>query len=829
MRAKFNPFDTCLPVTEVIPGTRDFLAAGNTLLVTAPPGAGKSTVLPLALLDEPWLAGRKILVLEPRRLAAISIAGRMADLLGEEVGNTVGYRIRFENRTSRQTRIEVVTEGILTRMLHHDNALEGVGLILFDEFHERSIHADISLALARQVQEVLRPDLRLVIMSATLDVAPLAVLLQAPVVESKGKLYPVELIYTGHEDPEELPERCSRTILQALREQPGDLLAFLPGQAEIRRVYDILRRQPGGVIIHPLYGQLTYAEQQAALVPDPRGRRKVVLATSIAETSLTIEGVRIVVDSGLTRKSVFDPGTGLSGLKTVRVSADAADQRAGRAGRLSPGVCYRMWSVATHSRLAPFRTPEILDSDLAPLVMDLLEWGIRDASDLDWLNPPPAAALAGALELLTSLGAVSGGQLTPHGKRIHRLPCHPRLANMLIMAGEAGSLPLATDLAALLDERDPLDRQMAGADLNLRIESLRRYRSGRNGDKALARIEKAAAAYRKLFNVAPDDSAADPFATGFLVASAYPERIAAARSAAEGLFRLANGQTGALSPSDDLAHEPWLAVAELDSRKGTGKIFLAAPLNPADISHLAAEVQTIRWDSRKGQLLMTADRRIGSLVLGSRPLEMPDPEKRDAVLADTIRSEGRTLLNFSEKVEEWQNRVLTLRRWNPEQNWPDVSTEALLAGSREWLGPYFGQLRKAEDFRKLDLGEVLQHFLGYDQQVLLDRLAPAAIPVPTGSMIRVAYNPGGDPPVMAVRLQEVFGMLETPRVNGGTVKVVMHLLSPGFKPVQVTSDLRSFWEITYFEVRKELKRRYPKHAWPENPLLAEPVRGVRRK
>ncbi|HEY1005601.1 MAG TPA: ATP-dependent helicase HrpB, partial [Sphingobacteriaceae bacterium] len=784
MRARFNPFDTRLPVTEVIPETRKLLSAGNTLLLSAPPGAGKSTVLPLALLDEPWLAGQKILVLEPRRLAAISIAGRMADLLGEQVGNTIGYRIRFENRTSRQTRIEVVTEGILTRMLHHDNALDGVGLILFDEFHERSIHADISLALAREIQEVLRPDLRLVIMSATLDLAPLADMLHAPVVESEGRVYPVELIYTGHEDLDELPERCSRTILEALRDQPGDLLAFLPGQAEIRKVYEILRRQPRGVMIHPLYGQLTYAEQQAALVPDPQGRRKVVLATAIAETSLTIEGVRIVVDSGLTRKSVFDPGTGLSGLKTVRVSVDAADQRAGRAGRLSPGVCYRMWSVATHSRLAPYRTPEILDSDLGPLVMDLLQWGIRDASDLDWLNPPPATALTVARELLASLGAIANGQLTPHGKRIHRLPCHPRLANMLIMADEAGSLPLATDLAALLEERDPLDRQMAGADLNLRIERLRRFRSEPNGDKALARIERVAAAYRKLFNVTPENTPTDSFATGFLVASAYPERIAAAaRSAGEGLFRLANGQTAALNPSDDLSHEPWLAVAELDGRKGTGKIFLAAPLNPVDVSHLAAEAQTIRWDSRKGQLLMTADRRIGSLVLESRPLDMPDPENRDAVLADTIRSEGRTLLNFGEKVGEWQNRVLALRRWNPEQNWPDVSTDALLARSREWLGPYFGQLRKTEDFRKLDLSEVLQHFLGYEQQMLLDRLAPAAIPVPTGSMIRVVYHPGGDPPVMAVRLQEVFGMLETPRVNGGNMKIVMHLLSPGFKPV----------------------------------------------
>ena len=828
MRARFDPFAIPLPVTEIIPEVRQILAGHPTLLVSAPPGAGKSTLLPLALLDEPWLEDRKILVLEPRRLAAISISSRMAELLGEEVGNTVGYRIRFENRTSRQTRIEVVTEGILTRMLHHDNALEDVGLILFDEFHERSIHADISLALSREVQDVLRPDLRLVVMSATLDLAPLAGMLHAPVVESQGRLHPVEVIYTGHSDVRELPGECSRTILKALREHPGDVLAFLPGQAEIRKCHELLKRQRE-VMICPLYGQLSYAEQQAALVPEPGGRRKVVLATSIAETSLTIEGVRIVVDSGYTRKPVFNPGTGLSGLKTVRISLDSADQRAGRAGRLSSGVCYRMWSAATHSRLEPYRTPEILDSDLGPLVLDLLEWGIHDVSSLCWLNEPPAAALASAKDILASLGAVDGDRLTPHGKRIHRLPCHPRLANMLILAENAGTLPLATDVAALLEERDPLDRTVTGADLNLRIEMLRRYRASGNGDKRLARIEKAAAAYRKLFGVSAENTVHDPFAAGALVASAYPERIARARIPGDGNFRLANGQTGLLSQSDDLAHEAWLAVAQLDSQKGQGAIFLAAPLNPADVTHLAEESQSIRWDSRKGQLQMTSDLRIGSLVLESRPLEQPDPELRDAAIADAVRSEGRTLLNFSSELEAWQNRVLALRHWNPEQDWPDVSTDALLQNNEAWLAPYYGQLRKADDFRKLDLRVVLQHYLGYDNQQLLDRLAPAELPVPSGSSIRIRYQPGGEDPVMAVRLQEVFGMMDTPKVNSGTKNVVLHLLSPGFKPVQVTSDLRSFWQNTYFEVRKELTRRYPKHAWPEDPLQAEAVRGVRRK
>ncbi|HEY0898580.1 MAG TPA: ATP-dependent helicase HrpB [Sphingobacteriaceae bacterium] len=829
MRPAFDPFATNLPVTEIIKDVRRHLARQNTLLLTAPPGAGKSTVLPLALLNEPWLKGKKIIVLEPRRIAATSIAHRMSDLLGEPVGNTIGYRIRFEKNISRHTRIVVVTEGILTRMLHSDNALEDVGLIIFDEFHERSIHADTALALSREVQDVLRPDLRLLVMSATLDVTQLAQMLEAPVVESQGKMYPVEVIYTGEQDLMQIPELCSRTIARAVKEQEGDVLAFLPGQAEIRRCAEILKRQLGGFAIHGLYGQLSHSDQQAALQPDPHGRRKVVLATSIAETSLTIEGVRIVVDSGYTRKSVFDPGTGLSGLKTVQVSVDSADQRAGRAGRLNTGTCYRMWSAATHSRLAPYRTPEILDTDLAPLVLDLLEWGITDATSLCWLNNPPATALNSAMELLQVLGAVEGRKITALGKKIHRLPCHPRLANMLILAEESGKLPLATDIAALLEERDPLDRIVAGADLNLRIENLRRYRLSGQHDKRWEKIAKTAAAYRKLFDTPVDNSAFDHYATGLLLAHAYPERIAAVRNAGQGLFILANGQTALINREDDLSHEPFLAVAELDGKKGQGKVFLASALNPDDVEHLARESENIRWDSRKGQLQTTSDLRIGSIVLQSKPLASPDPGKLDEVISETIRTEGGNLLNFDQTVQQWQNRVMSLRFWNPSQNWPDVSTEALLQDSQSWLGPYFSQLRTAADFRKINLAHVLQHFLEYEQQTLLNNLAPSEIAVPSGSHIRLSYSPHGDDPVLAVRLQELFGMLDTPKVNGGTKNVVIHLLSPGFKPVQVTSDLRSFWQNTYFEVRKELKRRYPKHSWPENPLEAEAVRGVRRR
>jgi ATP-dependent helicase HrpB len=832
----FNPYRHNLPITETIPDVQKHLNQNNTLILTAPPGAGKSTLLPLALLNEPWLNNKKIILLEPRRLAASTIAHRMASLLNEQPGHTVGYRIRFENKISKHTKIEVVTEGILTRMLHTDNALEDVALIIFDEFHERSIHADIALALSREVQQILRPDLRLLIMSATLDVPQLAEMLNAPIVESKGKMYPVDIIYTGEQPLEQLPDHCAKTIARATKEQEGDTLVFLPGQAEIRKTAEILKRSLSSFAIHPLYGQLSHAEQQAALMPDPQGRRKIVLATSIAETSLTIQGIRIVVDSGYTRKSAFDPRSGLSRLITAQVSIDSADQRAGRAGRLSTGSCYRLWSAATQQRLAPYRTPEILDSDLTPLMLDLLEWGITDPSTLSWLNNPPAAALNSAKELLTALGAIEGDKITEHGKQIHRLPLHPRLANMLITAQELGHLPLATDIAALLEERDPLDRTLAGADLNLRIEQLRRYRTEQRKDRQYEKIEKTAAAYRKLFHIQAQNSATDAYHPGLLLAYAYPERIASAKDAKNGFFQLANGQTATINRDDDLAHEPWLSIAQLDAQKGQGKIFIAAPLNPKDLAHLAKETENIRWDSRKQQILASTDLRIGSIVLQSRPLAAPDKQKLDEVLSTTIKAEGQHLLDFNPDVQTWQNRVLSLRHWNPEQTWPDVSTEALLASNQTWLGPYlqtlpdhWRELRKTEDFKKLNLIHILQHSLTYEQQQQLNQLAPAAITVPSGSSIPLSYSPYGQAPILAVRLQELFGMLDTPRINGGAQTVVIHLLSPGYKPVQVTTDLRSFWQNTYFEVRKELKRRYPKHSWPENPLEAEAVRGVKRE
>ncbi|MCF8374352.1 MAG: ATP-dependent helicase HrpB [Bacteroidales bacterium] len=824
----FDPFNIDLPITEVIPEVREKLAAENTLIVNAPPGAGKSTLLPLALMDEKMLGGKKILMLEPRRLAARTIAARMASLLGDDVGEKVGFRIRFENRTSERTQIEVLTEGILTRMLHSDNSLEGVGLVIFDEFHERSIHADIALALCREAQRVLRPDLRILIMSATLDMPQLSSLLSAQVVVSEGKQYPVEIIYTGPNDERMIAEITARTVVKASREKEGDILVFLPGEGEIRKCEELLRKDIQGIAIHPLYGMLPQGQQLAAIMPDRAGKRKIVLATSIAETSLTIEGIKIVVDSGFGRTSKFDPKSGLSRLETIQISKDSADQRAGRAGRLSPGTCYRMWSQATHQRKAEHRTPEIMEADLADLVLDLAQWGIMDAQQLAWLTPPPQAALSQASDTLHQLEALENYRITTHGKKLHALPCHPRIAHTLLMAQEEDLLALACDIAAILEERDPLPKE-SGIDINLRIEALRRARKENRLGKKMARIEKVASSYRKLFSVEEDNGAVDPYETGLLIVHAYPERIAASRPGNNAQFQLSNGKFAMAGHKDDLAFEPWLAVAHLDAREGTGKIFLASPLNPKDLAPLVKEKEIITWDSRKGGILANKELRVGNIVLQSKPLPSPNLELIKRAISEALQKEGESLLNFDEDTNQWQSRVMSLRTWRPDEGWPDVSTSWLLKNNADWLGLYLDKIRKPEDLKKLNLAEILQNSLTWDQQKNLDKLAPQRIEVPSGSSIRIKYLAYGEAPILAVRLQEVFGLSETPKINEGKTALVLHLLSPGFKPVQVTSDLRSFWDNTYFEVRKELKRRYPKHAWPDDPWTEEAVRGVRRR
>ena len=817
----FDPYKIDLPVTEIISYVREQLAQQNTLIVNAPPGAGKSTLLPLALLDQPWLNGKKIIMLEPRRLAAKTIAARMASLLDDDIGKTVGYRIRFENRVGANTIIEVVTEGILTRMLQSDNALEDVGLVIFDEFHERSLNADLAMALCREAQQVLRPDLRIMIMSATLNMPQLTKLLNAPVAVSEGKQYPVEVIYNGDADETLLPELTARTVMKALQEHDGDALVFLPGEGEIKKCEELLKGQAVDICIHPLYGQLPPQEQFLAIMPNKFGKRKIVLATSIAETSLTIEGIRIVVDSGFGRTSRFDSKSGLSRLETLRISKDSADQRAGRAGRLSSGVCYRMWTKATHERLAEHRVPEIMEADLASLVLDMAQWGVSNIQSLTWLTPPPKIALAQATETLHQLNALENNKITEHGKQIHRLACHPRIAHMLLMASDDITIKLATDIAAVLEERDPLPRD-SGIDINLRVEALRRARMN-NSLGRFARIEKVASSYRKMLNVEMDNGAVDVFETGLLLAYAYPERIAFARPGNNAQFQLANGKYAMVGHKDDLSHEPWLAVAHMDLRDGLGKIFLAAPLNPKDLLPMVKEQELILWDTRKGGIIATKELKIGSLVLQSKTITSPNEELVTEAICNAIKTEGENLLNFDESMVQLQNRILSLRLWNPDESWPDVSTSVLLNYNKEWLGPYIKAIKKPDDLKKINLVEALYHSLDWEKQQALNVLAPQKLEVPSGSNISIQYFSNGAVPVLSVRLQEVFGLSDTPIINNGKTKVVMHLLSPGYKPVQVTSDLNSFWNNLYFEVKKELQRRYPKHAWPDDPWTAPAV------
>ncbi|MES2516247.1 MAG: ATP-dependent helicase HrpB [Bacteroidota bacterium] len=848
----FNYSNSLLPVTEIVPEVQQKLKDNSTVIIGAPPGAGKSTLLPLTLFEESFLEGKKIIMLEPRRLAARSIAMRMAEILGEEVGQTVGYRIRFENRTSAHTKIEVVTEGILTRMLQSDNALEQFGLVIFDEFHERNLQADLALALCREAQQVLRPDLRLMIMSATLNIPQLQNLLNAPVIESKGRQYPVDIIYDNDADEFLLPELVAQTIARALKEHTGDVLAFLPGEGEIRKCEEILIRSLSGVEvpdnersrsihIHPLYGMLPHNEQYAAIMPNKQGKRKIVLATSIAETSLTIEGISIVVDSGFGRRSRFDPASGLSRLETLRISKDAADQRAGRAGRLSAGVCYRMWTKATHERMAEHRIPEIMEADLCSLVLELSKWGTDDINKLCWLTLPPKNKLQQAYDTLQQIGAlefvtkpvasgedgkhalqINGLKITEHGKQVHQLACHPRIAHMLLLAETTAMKALGCDIAGILEERDPLPKD-SGIDLNLRIEALRRARSHNAFNNKFKRVEKNAASYRKLLKLEADNSPVDPFETGLLLAYAYPERIASAKPGNNAQFQLANGKIAAAGHKDDLSHEAWLSVANMDLRDGLGKIFMAAPLNPKDLVHLVKEKQNISWDARKGGLISLTELKIGSIVLKSTPIKQPDEALVLDAICHAIKLEGESLLDLSDHFTQLQHRLSSLALWNTDQTWPVAHTLHLLQHAKYWLGPYLKDIRKAEDLKKLDLYQCLLHSLSWEQQQLIEQLAPAKLEVPSGSKIRIEYFLNGAQPVIAVRLQEVFGMEDTPLLNNGKTKTVLHLLSPGYKPVQVTSDLKNFWNSTYHEVKKELQRRYPKHAWPDDPWSATAV------
>ncbi|MHB1141148.1 MAG: ATP-dependent helicase HrpB [Sulfuricaulis sp.] len=832
-----------LPIDEALPELRRSLAAHQAVVLQAPPGAGKTTHVPLALLDEPWLAGRSILMLEPRRLAARAACARMSTLLGEAAGQTVGYRIRFDSRVSAQTRIEVLTEGILTRRLQTDPELKNVGLVIFDEFHERHLHADLALALCLDSQKALREDLKTLVMSATLDGAAVSKLLNdAPIVTSQGRSYPVDLRYLPRDPDGPLPQTVCDSVMEALEKNEGDVLVFLPGAWEIRRTQELLQARIGSrAELFPLYGDLPWEAQDRAIQPSA-GRRKIVLATPIAETSLTIEGVRVVVDGGFARVPQFDPGSGLSRLTTVRISRASSEQRAGRAGRLAPGTCYRLWSETTQRGLVPQSLPEIRGADLAPLALELAAWGVRDARTLSWLDPPPEAAMNQASELLVELDAVDAeGRITETGRAMARLPLHPRLSHMLFAAQQLGQGALACDIAALLSERDILTGEARrSADFVQRVEALQAFRkNGRAGAQshqadanACTRVNQAAQQFQRLLSSGKSSPAMDVQQTGLLLALAYPDRVALARAPGEARYLLASGRGARLHESEMRLRQPCIVAASLDAGETEGLIYSAAPLDMDALrEHLAAHVRrddVVRWDAPQQVVIARREERFGALVLDSKPLTKADPEKIRSAMLEGIRRLGIEALPWTREAREWQTRVLSLRQWLPDEDWPDVSDAALGETLADWLGPYLDGVSRRDHLARLDLLSILKARLDWDRGRRLEEGAPTHLEVPSGSHLRLEYIPG-ESPVLRVKLQEMFGLADTPRVAWGKIPVTLHLLSPAQRPIQVTQDLRGFWERTYPEVKKELKGKYPKHPWPDDPWTATPTRRAKRR
>lgn len=826
-----------LPIDVVLPALREALAQRHEAVLEAPPGAGKTTRVPLALLNEPWLAGQTILMLEPRRLAARAAAERLASELGEKVGETVGYRIRLDSKVGPRTRIEVVTEGILARRLQDDPALDGVGLLIFDEFHERSLDADLALALSLNGRELLRdePPLKILLMSATLEGERLSALLDdAPVISSEGRMFPVQMRWgRPFQAGEYIEPRVTETVLQALEEQSGSLLVFLPGQAEIRRVHQSLQDTVGeraDILLCPLHGELDLCAQRAAIEPAPAGTRKVVLATNIAETSLTIDGVRVVIDAGLARVPRFDPGSGMTRLDTQRISRASATQRAGRAGRLEPGVCYRLWSQAQHEQLAAYGSAEILQADLAGLALQISRWGVTPG-DLRWLDVPPASAYGQAQDLLRRLGALVDDRLSAHGQAMAELPAHPRIAHLLLRGQDLGLTAMACDVAALLGERDIL--RGAGADLHSRLSLLSgETRAARGSQGGVQRARQLARQYRGFLRDKPGAAVADPDHPrwlGALLALAYPDRVAQQRRAGGAEYRLANGRAAQFGEVDALMKEAWLVVADLGSRQGQReeRIYLAAELDPTLFDKVLAEqvnvVEQLEWDEKENVLRAERQRKVGELILSREPLTGLDDDARARALLDLVRRKGLALLPWTPELRQWQARVALLRELDlagaGTSEWPDLSDDALLASLADWLQPYLGKVTRLSHFANLDLSSILRNLLPWPLPQRLDEWAPVHIGVPSGSNIRVDYSE--HPPVLAVRMQELFGLADTPRIAQGRQKVLLHLLSPARRPVQVTQDLANFWRSTYAEVKKDLKGRYPKHYWPDDPLVAE--------
>ncbi len=805
------------PVDAVIPRLSEALSAVPCAVLVAEPGAGKTTRVPLKLLDASWLKGQKIVMLEPRRLAARAAARRMAETLGDEIGGTVGYAVRLDRKVGPRTRIEVVTEGILTRRLQTDPELKGTGLVIFDEFHERSLDGDLGLALTLDIQRGLRDDLKILVMSATIDAARISAHLgNAPVIAAAGRVYPVETRYLDKAQRQTVSADAARAVFRALGETEQSILIFLPGEAEIRRTEGLLNAGtlPRGVVVRPLYGAMGFAEQDAAIKPSPPGERKIVLATTIAETSLTIEGIGAVIDTGYKRVPRFDPASGMTALETVRVSLAAADQRRGRAGRQGPGIGYRLWPEAETRALAPHDQPEILVADLAPLVLELAAWGVTEPKALPWLDPPPVAAYGQAQDLLKRLEAIDdAGRITPMGKRMVRLPLHPRLAHMVVR----GQSALAADLAAMLSERDGLGRE-AGADIRARLSQSR--------GAARDRIKQTA---KQIRQIAGNKEEASDAGAGVLVALAFPDRIAQARGG-DRRYRMSGGGGAILPEHDALMTQEWLAVATTDGASGDQKIFLAAPLSLREIEeHFSAQIETrdgVFWDSRARAVSATRSRRLGALVLEEKPALNSDPEQIGAAMTEGVRDMGLGSLPWNDGAKSLRARVMFLRRLFPDDGWPDLVDEALLAGLEDWLTPYLAGISRKAHLDRLDMHQILAGMIPQELARRMDRLAPVRIAVPSGADVRIDYETEGDP-VLRVRLQEMFGLARTPAIAEGRSRLRIELLSPAGRPLAVTQSLETFWSNGYPSVRSDMRGRYPKQSWPEDPHNAEPVKPRR--
>lgn len=813
-----------LPVDDVLDDVVAALGQRGAAVLEAPPGAGKTSRVPLALLDAPWLDGQRIVMLEPRRVAARAAARRLAEQLGGPVGGVVGHRMRNDTKVGPDTRIEVVTEGVLTRMLQSDPELSGVGVVVFDEFHERSIHADLGLALVLEARDALRDDLRVLVMSATLEGKRVAALMgDAPVVTSAGRRYDVAVEHHGAPAGTRPEDHMVDVVARIWAETEGDILGFLPGAGWIRRAEERLRaRLPDDASITPLFGALSAADQDRALRLDPTGRRKVVLATDIAETSLTIDGVRVVVDSGLRRAPRHDSRTGLTRLVTSRVSQASADQRAGRAGRQASGVCHRLWAQEDHRHLDLHDLPEIAVADLSSLRLELAQWGAR-AHDLAWLDAPPASRLDEASALLADLGALDDGRITDHGRAMIAVGAEPRLAHMMVTAHQLGHGGLACDVAALLSARDPLDRQ--GADLRDRVVAMAR---ASDRDQAFRDIRRTAAAWRR--SIGCGNRPGDAEATGLVVALGFPDRIAQRRASGAGHL-LASGRGAEVRSTDPLASSPYLAVAVVDGDPDRALVHLAAPLEESDLlqatTHIRRREPVVAWDPTQRDVVAEHRTTVGALVLKREPMASPPTEALAGAWMGAVRAEGLEVFALTPEVQSWRARVAALRASHGD-DWPDLSDEALLAEPESWLAGHLGGVRRHRDLRAINLLEVLGSTLRWEQRRDLDRLAPTHLRVPTGNAIRLDYT---EPtaPVLAVRVQELFGLTATPTIAEGRIDVVVHLLSPAMRPVQVTTDLAGFWEHTYPQVKAELKGRYPKHYWPDNPLEADPTDRTKRR